>query len=134
MRNLLKRLLLATLICIAVPVNADETKYTMTFIVDAAHGDEIAVGDYAAVVESTATHESDVDDFFVSTNLCVAYTKTRNFVAARLSCEAAVELAHTTRVSRFGIGGRTFQVRKRKEYLAIALSNRDVLYAVMSEA
>ena len=108
--------LLAALLA-AAPLAAEETDsaYTMTVIIDAAHGSKVAAGKYARAIEKITARKSGRDPYSRQTNLCVAYTKTGELDKATTACEAALA------ITRDGKIGRT--------YRAVALSNLGVLHA-----
>lgn len=126
-------LLFTALSCVSATASADEPVYTMTTIVDSAHGAEIAAGKYEQAIEKIAVIDNDVDAFFNNTNLCVAYTKTGSLDDALLACDAAVEQADSISFDRLGYLSRSFKERRRSEYLAMALSNRGVLRAATGD-
>ena len=115
------------------PVLADDTAaaYTMTVIRDAAHGSRIIKGDYDKAIERITRAEFRyAGNFAGETNLCVAYTKSGELEKAETACNAAVDVANgMLRVKADLLADYT-----RKAYmtdLAIALSNRGVVYAAM---
>ena len=113
--------------------NADELTYTMTTIVDASYGDQVAAGEYDKAIEKLSASSSKNDAFFKSTNLCVAYTKTGNIAEATIACDAAVEKARHMDFEKRSQLSRRFQVKTQKTYLAMALTNRGVLHAVTGD-
>jgi tetratricopeptide (TPR) repeat protein len=113
--------------------NADELTYTMTTIVDASHGDQVAAGKYDRAIKKLSASSSKNDAFFKATNLCVAYTKVGNFADAVVACDAAVEKAKSMEYEKRSQISRRFQVKTRKTYLALALTNRGVLHAVSGD-
>ena len=126
-------LLFTALSCVSATASADEPVFTMTTIIDSAHGAEIAAGKYQQAIEKIAVIDNDVDAFFNNTNLCVAYTKTGSLDDALFACSAAVEQADGISFYRLGYLSRSFKERRRSEYLAMALSNRGVLRAAMGD-
>jgi hypothetical protein len=121
--------LFAVLSCVSAQASADEPAFTMTAIIDSAHGGEIAAGKYAQAIEKIAAI-NDGDAFFNNTNLCVAYTKTRNLYEAKVACELAVEQADSMTFDRRSDLSKSAQERARRKFLAMALSNRGVLLVV----
>ena len=75
-------LLFTALSCAPAIASADELAFTMTTIIDSAHGQEVVAGKYEQAIEKISALDEDVDSFFISTNLCVAYTKTSNVADA----------------------------------------------------
>ena len=109
---------LAASLLAAGPLTAGETDpvYTMTVIVDAAHGSKVAAGEYERAIEKITAGRSSRDAYSKQTNLCVAYTKTGALEKATAACEAALAIVLD--------GGRHDRM-----YLALALSNLGVLHA-----
>jgi len=126
-------LLLTALSCVFVTANADEPAFTMTTIIDSAHGAEIVAGKYEQAIERIAAIDSDQSTFFNSTNLCVAYTKIGNVADAVLACDAAIEQANSMSFDRQRYLSRHAKERMRSKYLALALSNRGVLHAATGD-
>jgi Flp pilus assembly protein TadD len=126
-------LLLTALSCFSATVSADETAFTMTTIIDSAHGAEIVAGKYEQAIEKIAAIDDDESKFFNSTNLCVAYTKTGNVADAVLACDTAIEQANSMSFDRQSYLSRHAQERMRNKYLALALSNRGVLHAATGD-
>ena len=117
------------------PAWSDTSKpnYEMAFFTDSAQGSKILTGKYEQAIAKINTKTSYNDSLHVKTNLCVAYTKSGNIEEAAVACEEAVVAAKTFRkVRRSDLAVETpAQIRAR--YLAIALSNRGVLKAVMGD-
>ena len=107
-------LLFTALSCVSATASADEPVYTMTTIVDSAHGAEIAAGKYEQAIEKIAAIDDDVDTFFNNTNLCVAYTKTGNLDDALLACDAAVEQADSISFDRRSYLSKSFTGKMRE--------------------
>jgi tetratricopeptide (TPR) repeat protein len=109
----------------------------MITIIDSAHGSKVATGRYEQAIEKIAAVEEvagdNADSFFNQTNLCVAFTKLGNIEAALAACDAAVEKAESVRFARVSQLSPFSQERKRREYLAMALSNRGVMRAVKGD-
>ena len=108
--------LLASLFA-AAPLAAEETDpaYTMTVIIDAAHGSKVAAGKYQRAIEKITASKSTRDPYSQQTNLCVAYTKTGELDKATRACETALAITDNGKVDRV--------------YRAVALSNLGVLHA-----
>ena len=126
-------LLFTALSCFSATASADEPTYTMTTIVDSAHGAKIAAGKYEQAIERIAAIADDASTFFISTNLCVAYTKTGNVADAQNACNAAIEQANSMSFDRRSYLSKRSQERMRSRYLALALSNRGVLHAATGD-
>lgn len=120
-------LALVASLAIAGPLAADEADpaYTMTVIVDAAHGSTVAAGKYERAIEKITARENTRDAYSRQTNLCVAYTKTGALEKATAACEAARALILEGGKLR---GAASFEKHDRM-YLALALSNLGVLHA-----
>jgi tetratricopeptide (TPR) repeat protein len=122
--------LVAALIACA-PISAHEVDpaYTMTIIIDAAHGSKVAAGEYERAIEKITASNSKRDRYSKQTNLCVAYTKTGELDKATDACEAALAIMLDDRKP-----GRSYLGPKQAEkadrvYTALALSNLGVLHA-----
>ena len=113
--------------------NADEPVYTMTTIIDAAYGEQVVAGQYEKAIENLTATNNRSEAFFKANNLCVAYTKIGNFDDAAIVCDAAIEAAKELGVERRGQIAKRFQAKTKRSYLAISLTNRGVLHAVMGE-
>lgn len=128
----LSRLLaLVASLATAGPLAADEADpaYTMTVIVDAAHGSKVAAGNYERAIAKITAAKGNRDAYSKQTNLCVAYTKTGALEKATAACESALAImlgGEKTRSS--SLGGASSQKLDRV-YLALALSNLGVLHA-----
>ena len=122
--------LLAALI-VSAPLAAQETDpaYTMTVIIDAAHGGKVAAGKYERAIEKITATKSARDPYSRHTNLCVAYTKTGELDKATEACEAALAITLGSKKPRSGhLGSAQFE-RNERMYRALALSNLGVLHA-----
>ena len=129
--RLSRSLALATSLVAAVPLAAEERDeaYTMTVIVDAAHGGKVAAGKYERAIESITTAKRSGDAYSKQTNLCVAYTKTGALDKATAACEAALAIMLDGRNSRSTIITPARAEKLDRIYLALALSNLGVLQA-----
>ena len=126
-------MLFTALSCVSAAASADEPAFTMTTIIDSAHGAEIAAGKYEQAIEKITAIDDDEYTFFNSTNLCVAYTKTGSVADAVLACDAAIEQANSMSFDRQSYLSRHSQERMRSKYVALALSNRGVLRAATGD-
>lgn len=115
----------------AGPLSAHETDptYTMTVIIDAAHGGKVAAGKYERAIEKITARKSSRDPYSRETNLCVAYTKTGELDKATEACEAALAIMLTGEKPRSSYLGAAKSERVDRVYLALALSNLGVLQA-----
>ncbi len=107
--------------------------YEMAFFSDTAHGSKIQTGKFEQAIEKINARAKSANALHAKTNLCVAYTKSGNVEKATVACEEAVTAAKSFRkVRRSDLAVETpAQIRAR--YLAVALSNRGVLKAVMGD-
>lgn len=107
--------------------------YEMAFFTDSAQGSKILSGKYEQAIEKINTKADPTASPLAKTNLCVAYTKSGNIEAAEIACEEAVVAAKSFRkVRRTDLGIET-PAHTRARYVAVALSNRGVLKAVMGD-
>ena len=129
--RLSRSLALAASLVAAAPLAAEEREeaYTMTVIVDAAHGGKVAAGKYERTIESITTAKRSADAYSKQTNLCVAYTKTGALDKATAACEAALAVMLDGRKSRSADMTPARPGRLGRVYLALALSNLGVLQA-----
>lgn len=124
---------LAGLPNIAHAVSGDDP-YAMVFIIDEAYGRKMHRGNYDdAIAKLTTGHRRHGAEFAKQTNLCVAYTKTRELQFAEAACELAVSDAEE-RVLRSRSGSRLseYEAAARRD-AAIARSNLGVVRAVSGD-
>ena len=124
-------LVLAASLVAAAPLAAEENAeaYTMTVIVDAAHGSKVATGKYEHAIEKITAAKRSTDAYSTQTNLCVAYTKTGALEEATTACEAALAIMLDGRKSRSSYFAPAQAEKLDRVYLALALSNLGVLQA-----
>lgn len=129
--RLARPLALAMLLVIGAPLAAHETDpvYTMTVIVDSAHGSKVAAGKYERAIEKITAVKSERNAYSKQTNLCVAYTKTGALDKATEACEEALAIVLDGADTRKVLAGTTQSARVDRRYLALALSNLGVLHA-----
>ena len=115
----------------SAPLAAQENApaYTMTVIIDAAHGTKVATGKYEHAIEKITATKSTRDPYSRQTNLCVAYTKTGALDKATEACEAALAITLGSKKSRGSYSGSARSERVERTYRALALSNLGVLHA-----
>ena len=114
----------------AAPAGANEPdpKLTVTFITDAAQGTAIGRQEYELAARRLENSRGrGINDFYIANNLCVSYLKIGELEKAQEKCDAAVArieklLRSTSRNSSYA--------RDYEKLLAIALSNRGVVYVV----
>ena len=122
-------LLAALVACAPLSAHEADPAYTMTVIVDAAHGSKVAAGKYERAIEKITASNSNRDRYSKQTNLCVAYTKTGALDKATAACEAALALMLDDRKPRRGYLGYAQAEKADRVYMALALSNLGVLHA-----
>lgn len=104
-----------------------QSGFVMTVIADRALGEKVLDGDYAAAIEAiTSSRTRQRDDFAVSNNLCVAYTKSNDLANAGTACAEAL------RTSQAQAGPWYDAYRNRRDH-ALALSNRGVIRAITGD-
>lgn len=134
--NLLSRsvlVLAATFSCAPVLAQDAQPVYTMTVIVDAAHGQKVAAGKYDRAIAKLAAKRGTSDAYSDHTNLCVAYTKTGEIEKATVECEAAVAEMRKKPTTKSRGYVPAHRVVANRMYLAVALSNLGVLEVVKGE-
>ncbi len=126
----------ALLLGFSMPVTAEETAaatYTMAVIKNEAYGRQVTAGKYDQAIEKITRGGVRAKDRFANhVNLCVAYTKTKDIESANLSCNAALaglkkQEDRSTRSKKSAVYGAY------ERDLALALSNRGVLFAVSGD-
>ena len=124
-------LALVVSLVVAAPLAAEENDgaYTMTVIVDAAHGSKVAAGKYERAIEKITAAKRGSDTYSKQTNLCVAYTKTGALDRATTACEAALAIMLDARKPRSTYLAPAQAEKLDRVYLALALSNLGVLQA-----
>ena len=124
-------LALAASLVACAPLAAQETdpSYTMTVIVDTAHGSKVTAGKYERAIEKITASKSNRDPYSKQTNLCVAYTKTGELDKATEACEAALAITLDTQSPRRSYFGARQARKTDRVHLALALSNLGVLHA-----
>jgi hypothetical protein len=121
----------ATLLLVsAAHANVEAGKLTLSGYIDAAAGEQLMAGNYAAVIDKLAPHTTDftVNEVAASTNLCVAYVATGKLDAAHAACEEAINMA------RLDQAGETVLERlTHQDALSVAYANRAVLSKLSGE-
>jgi len=122
----------ASLTCLQSGLLAHEeapAAYEMTVIRDEAYGHSIQAGRYQYAIEKIgAMRRRQDDDFFVQSNLCVAYTLSGESARAHAACDRAVAL-----VAWDGTSLPPYREAIQKDYQSLALSNRGVLRATSGD-
>jgi len=129
--RLSRPLALVAALFVSVPLAAQETDpaFTMTVIIDAAHGSKVVAGKYERAIEKITARKSARDPYSRQTNLCVAYTKTGALDKATEACEAALAITLGSKKARNSHFGSAQSERLERTYRALALSNLGVLHA-----
>jgi tetratricopeptide (TPR) repeat protein len=112
---------------------AEQPRFEMAVFSDSAHGAKILSGNYDKAITKIHTGSRSADELHVQTNLCVAYAKSGDMEAAETACEEAVVLAKSVRKNNTSSFSGETAAQRHARYLAIALSNRGVLRAVMGD-
>jgi tetratricopeptide (TPR) repeat protein len=100
--------------------------YVMTVVHDQADGAQIIAGAYGEAIESiTAGKRS--KRFAANNNLCVAYTKTNQLAEAAQACTAALRASKASYAA-------WYDATSKRDFQAVALSNRGVIHAVSGDA
>jgi hypothetical protein len=105
-------------------------KLVLSGFVDAADGEQLMAGKYAAVIQKLAPHtfEFRADEVAASTNLCVAYVATGKLNEAQGACNEAIAMA------RLDQSGVSMQERlSKQDPLSVAYANRAVLTRLAGE-
>ena len=122
-----------TMACAPAWSESDKPRYQMAVFSDVAHGTKVLSGDYDQAITKIHTGSRSADELHTQTNLCVAYVKSGDVDAAEKACEEAVlaakSLGSATLPSFIGVS----PAQRRARYLAIALSNRGVVKAVLGD-
>lgn len=121
----------------SMPVTAEEVSaaaYTMAVIENEAFGRQVTAGKYERAIDRITRGGIHVKDRFADhVNLCVAYTKTKDIESAKLACNAALA-GIRKQESRATRSGKSSLYGPYKRDLAVALSNRGVVFAVSGDA
>jgi len=122
---------LATALTASAAHAAEPSKpLVMSGFADAAAGEELMAGNYAAVIRALAPHgvQFDKDEVAASTNLCVAYAASGQLEQARKACEEAITMARTDEP------GITLTERvAHQDALGLAFANRAVVTRLSGE-
>lgn len=122
---------------LAAPAHAGDSEpaYTMAVFSDTSYGRKVTSGEYAEAIDRiTARKYRRRNAFEAKTNLCVAYLKSGDLDNAAQSCDAAIALIREKRDKVTGMSRKVFPEELGYDaYLAMALSNRGVLYAVSGD-
>lgn len=122
----------ALLFCQSLFADSMPDFYEMAAIEDSAHGQQVISGNYhAAIAELDGARPKSNRHFAASTNLCVAYTITKQFDQAASACEAAIAAREHVKYPARWFNTEVTRTKARDK--AIALLNRGVLKAVTGD-
>ena len=112
----------------AAPVNP---QYTVGVINDYALGRSILAQKYDKAIGKLAAREtSGIKGFYIANNLCVAYLKSGQLEAAQSVCDRAVTTIEAILEEHSARRSNSPKMLGYRKYLAVALSNRGVVFAV----
>ena len=130
--NVVRAVLFAVLTAPAVGMASELPAYKMAVISDESQGRAILSGDYDTAIDKMTNKPVRFRGrFSTSNNLCVAYAKAKDMQKAIQACDAAVA-AVTSSVSKNRLMANNKYPAMRRD-LAIALSNRAVLFAIQGD-
>jgi hypothetical protein len=118
------------LVASAAHADVESGKLVLAGFTDAADGEQLLAGDYAAVIQKLAPHSRDfnADTVAASTNLCVAYVAAGHLEAAHSACDEAIKMARLDQSSV-----PLLERIARQDPLSIAYANRAVLSKLSGE-
>jgi len=124
----------ASLMFAAAGAHAEESRtFVLTAYSNGAGGADVMAGQYTAAVEeiSRGKRSQALYPTTSSTNLCVAHAANRKLDAAREACDAAITIAKMEKLQTpaWVPSAR----RTQNSYIALAYSNRAVLYWLMDD-
>ena len=114
----------------AARADVEAGKLILSGYVDAAAGEQLMAGNYAAVISRLAPHTANfiADEVAASTNLCVAYVATGRLDEAHNACDEAIRLARLDQS-----GGTLLERLAHQDALSLAYANRAVLTKLSGE-
>lgn len=122
----------ALLFCQSLFADSMPGFYEMAAIEDLAQGQQVVSGNYhAAIKELVGVRPNSNRHFAASTNLCVAYTVTKQFDKAASACDAAIESRRHVKYPARWYNAEMTRTKVRDK--AIAFLNRGVLKAVTGD-
>jgi hypothetical protein len=112
------------LITSAAQADVESGKLTLSGYIDAAAGEQLIAGDYAAVIGILGPHKADFtsNEVAASTNLCVAYVAAGKLDEAHNACDEAIRVA---RLDQFNAS--LLERMSHQDSLSVAYANRAVL-------
>ncbi len=112
----------------AAHAEGTSAKFVLTAYTNGAGGTDLVAGDYQTALAALTKPKRKLavrDPLTTSTNLCVAYTMTKQWEMARTACDEAITEAKHERLRS---PAWTYSTRlKQNSYVALAYSNRAVL-------
>lgn len=112
------------LVASAAHADVEAGKLTLSGYIDAAAGEQLMAGNYAAVIDKLALHATDftVNEVAASTNLCVAYVAAGKLAEAHAACDEAIKMARMDQS-----GEPVLERLTHQDALSVAYANRAVL-------
>jgi hypothetical protein len=116
------------LLASAAHADVEAGKFNLSGYIDAAAGEQLLAGNYAAVIHKLAPHAADftADEVAASTNLCVAYVATGRFDEAHAACDEAIKMARLDEAGE-SVLERLPERLSHLDVLSVAYANRAVL-------
>jgi hypothetical protein len=118
------------LVSSAAQADVESGKLTLSGYIDAALGEQLMAGNYAAVISKLAPHMSEFtsDEVAASTNLCVAYVATGQLAQAHQACDQAITTARLDQSDE-----SLLERLEHRDALSVAYANRAVLSKLSGE-
>jgi len=124
--------IIASFLTSAAHAETRTSPFEMMVVSDSSHGKTVLSGSYDSAIQKLSTAKT--ADFAKYTNLCVAYTKSKNLERATEACQGAVSLAEEKALRKVSKRRQSdLEHRNTQRNYAMALSNRGVLSAVMGD-
>jgi hypothetical protein len=118
------------LVAAAAHADPESGKLVLSGYTDAADGEQLLAGNYAAVIQklTTQSFRDDENKVAASTNLCVAYVASGRLNEAHNACDQAITMARLD-----GYGATLLERRAYADAVATAYANRAVLSKLSGE-
>ncbi len=111
--------------------DSEQARYSLAVIKDAAKGRAILSENYHRAIDGLEAKKArGIRGFYIANNLCVAYVKSGQLDESLRACGLAVDLVDGLIGPQTPAGRNPVSAGTYRKYLAIALSNRGVAYAV----
>jgi hypothetical protein len=112
--------------------DTESGKLKLSGYIDAAAGEQLIAGNYAAVITELTQHSADfkADQVAASTNLCVAYVAIHQLDAAHGACDEAIKMA---REDQPASNMDLLERMAHQDALSVAYANRAVLTKLSGE-